>query len=88
MANNEYNEVCVRFTPEQKERDIYVIGGRVVGQDGIFIIHGDNGGCFMIPKEVVTFVACGPANSIQVKLDDSDPNDRKAIYDLRKETTE
>lgn len=88
MANNEHNEVYVRFTPEQKERDICAIGGRVVGQDGIFIIHGENGACFMIPKEAVSFIAFGSEGSIEVELDDSNPNTKKAIYDLRKETTE
>ncbi len=86
--NNEYQEVCVRFAPEHKERDIHVIGGRVVGDNGIFLIHGENGACFMIPKEAVTFVACGPADSIHVELDDSDNTNKKAIYDLRKGSAE
>lgn len=88
MANDNYNEVCVRFTPEQKERDIYIIGGRLVGQDGVFLIHGENGACLMIPKEAVSYVVCGPAKSIQFELDDSNPSCKRAIYDLRKETSE
>lgn len=88
MVDNNCNEVRVRFTPEQKERDICVVGGRVICENGIFLIHGENGACFMIPKEAVSFVACGPRNSIKAEIDDSNPVNKKAIYDLRKEAEE
>lgn len=84
MSNLEYRDILVRFRPENKEHDLYVSGARLIVQDGMYLIYGENGSTFMIPVSSVVYAACtSPDVKIQVVKKTSSAGSTTNCYDFR-----
>lgn len=84
--DNKYGELVVRFRPEIKEPDFHLHGARIENDDGIFIIVGENGAGFIIPRDAVVFIgyASGGAK-INAVEDHSNPSRFQVVYNLRRD---
>lgn len=86
MSNVTYGEVVVRFRPEVKERDFHIVGARIIYSNNIFAVHGENGACFMIPRDAVAFIGYTNGGAkINVEEHDSGPLKNQAFYNLKKD---
>ena len=85
MSDLEYRDILIRFKPENKENDMYISGARLIAQDGMYLIYGENGSSFMVPVSAVVFVACTPHDvKIQVIKNTSSDGSATNCYDFTK----
>lgn len=89
MGNLEYRDILIRFKPENKEADLYVTGARLIAQDGIYLIYGENGSSFMVPVSAVVFAAC-TSPDVKIQVEKRTSNDRSVTncYDFRDKKSE
>lgn len=84
--DSKYGELVVRFRPEMKEPDFHMHGVRLETCDGIFIIVGENGASFAIPRDAVVFIGCATGGAkINAVEDHSNPSHRQVVYNLRRD---